>query len=89
MAICEPSSRVRSPANYTQHEPMTERLTPETDAVKFQVGDSNHFAVHVVHAKRLERERDEALEEIAYLHEVIRGEWPEIQAEELIKRCKQ
>lgn len=41
---------------------MTDRPTPETDAVKFRLGDSNHFAVHEVHARRLECERDEARE---------------------------
>lgn len=30
--------------------------TPRTDAAKFRVGDSDHFAVHVTHAEQLERE---------------------------------
>lgn len=46
---------------------MSERPTPETDAVKFRLADSNHFAVHVIHARRLERERDEWAERWADL----------------------
>jgi hypothetical protein len=42
---------------------MNNQPTPETDAVKFKIGDSNHFAVHVFYAQKLERERDEALNE--------------------------
>lgn len=39
------------------------KSTPETDAVEFQIAGSNHFAVHVIYARKLERERDEAREE--------------------------
>lgn len=46
---------------------MTDRPTPETDAVKFRIEDSNHFAVHVVHARRLERERDDLLDRLTAL----------------------
>lgn len=30
--------------------------TPRTDAAKFRIGDSDHFAVHVTHSEQLERE---------------------------------
>jgi chromosome segregation ATPase len=36
------------------------RLTPRTDAVRFRVGESDHWAVHEVYAKQLERELAEA-----------------------------
>lgn len=41
------------------------RPTPETDALQYRVGDSNHFAVHAFHARLLERERNEAREQLA------------------------
>lgn len=31
---------------------MNNRSTPETDAVKFPIGDGNHFAVHVMEEKK-------------------------------------
>ena len=34
--------------------------TPETDTAKFRLGDSNHFVVHEMIARKLERERDES-----------------------------
>lgn len=43
--------------------------TPETDALQYRVGDSDHYAVHAIHARRLERERNEAREENARLRE--------------------
>lgn len=30
--------------------------TPRTDAAKFRIGDSDHFAVHVAYVEQLERE---------------------------------
>ena len=30
--------------------------TPRTDAAKFRIGDSDHFAVHVTHSEQLETE---------------------------------
>ena len=42
-----------------------------------------------IRVTHLEKEYDKAREEITKLHEVIRSEWPEDQAEELIKQCKQ
>lgn len=33
-------------------------------------------------------EREDLRKEVAKLHEIIRSEWPEDQAEELIKQCK-
>lgn len=33
--------------------------TPRTDAAKFRIGDSNHFAVHVMHVEQLETELQE------------------------------
>ena len=30
--------------------------TPRTDAAKFRIVDSDHFAVHVTHSEQLERE---------------------------------
>ena len=62
--------------------------TPRTDAAKFRVGDSNHFAVHVMHVEQLETELNEAHKEIEKLHKIIRDEYPEDQAEELIESCK-
>jgi hypothetical protein len=37
-----------------------QRPTPRTDAVRFRVGESDHWAVHEVYAKQLERELAEA-----------------------------
>lgn len=34
--------------------------TPRTEAAKFRIGDSNHFAVHVMHVEQLETELNEA-----------------------------
>lgn len=62
--------------------------TPRTDAAKFRIGDSNHFAVHVMHVEQLETELNEAHKEIEKLRKIIRDEYPEDQAEELIKSCK-
>jgi hypothetical protein len=39
---------------------MSDRPTPRTDAVRFRVGESDHWAVHEVYAKQLERELAEA-----------------------------
>ena len=41
---------------------MNDTPTPETDAAKFRLGDSNHFVVHETIARKIERERDEAWE---------------------------
>lgn len=49
-----------------------ETPTPETDAVEFRIGDSNHFAVHVFHARLLERKRDAARAEIEAMRAAIR-----------------
>lgn len=35
--------------------------TPRTDAAKFRIGDSNHFAVHVMHVEQLETELQEMI----------------------------
>ncbi len=42
---------------------MSDRPTPRMDAVRFRVGESDHWAVHEVYAKQLERELAEAMEE--------------------------
>ena len=39
--------------------------------------------------EKTRRERDEALRKCANLEEIIRGEWPEDQAEELIRHAKE
>jgi len=48
------------------------RLTPRTDAVRFRVGESDHWAVHEVYAKQLERELAEAREQRDRLAEACR-----------------
>jgi len=48
--------------------------TPETDAViASDAGDSGFIRDLVIHARKLERERDAALRELAKLKEVM---WP-------------
>jgi len=41
---------------------MSDRPTPRTDAVRFRVGESDHWAVHEVYSKQLERELADARE---------------------------
>lgn len=95
---------------------MRERPTPETDAAE-RMAFAQEYMVPTDFARRLERERDEALKlfesskraqaslskacdslqkelretirERDNLQEIIRGEWPEDQAEYLIRYAKE